>query len=111
VRNAPRYATGTRDWASALGNSNFARLLSANSRIKDNEGNNNTRVIKNNSDNYLSKLLQATLEQNNLLYQLLQKNTDVYINDRVAGRLLEPVITEMQNRNKKIDSSFEPKKV
>src|SRR5690606_29003256 len=35
IKNAPRYADGTRNWSSALGGSEFARLLSANSRVSD----------------------------------------------------------------------------
>src|SRR5699024_5201917 len=39
-------------------------------------------TTKNNSDNYLNKLLQATLEQNKLLMQLLEKDSNIIINKR-----------------------------
>src|SRR5690606_34901080 len=55
IRNAPRYADGTRNWDDALGNSEFARLLVLNGRIS--EQNVVRRASGNTSNNQLIALL------------------------------------------------------
>lgn len=74
LRGIPGYAEGTPNF----GNSEFARLLMANSQSESSVTVSGSSG-KNNSDSYLNKLLQATLEQNKLLMQLLKKDTKVII--------------------------------
>src|SRR5690625_4687540 len=57
------------------------------------------------------KMIRVLEEQNKLLVKLLQKNTDIIVNDKELGRELEPVITEIQNRNNEINNSFKSKSV
>lgn len=47
IRNAPRYADGTRNWDDALGNSEFARLLARNRQISEVSviGGNNEQLV------------------------------------------------------------------
>src|SRR5690606_21115925 len=102
IRNAPRYADGTRNWDDALGNSEFARLLSVNSRVSD------TNVVSSGkgNGNATSEMIRLLAEQNKLLMQLLRKNTQIVLNERVVGQELEPIITEIQQRNTRIRTSF-----
>src|SRR5690606_6109593 len=102
IRNAPRYADGTRNWSSVLGGSEFARLLSANSRVSD------TNVVSSGkgNGNATSEMIRLIAEQNKLLMQLLRKNTQIVLNERVVGQELEPIITEIQQRNTRIRTSF-----
>lgn len=52
------------------------------------------------------KLLQATLEQNKLLMQLLKKDINLIMNDRVLATEVEPIITEIQDRNHRMNNAF-----
>lgn len=68
---------------------------------------------ENNKDEHTKKMLEQSsaqnellIQQNSILMQLLQKNSDVYIDDRIAGRLLEPVITEIQGRTTNTNDRF-----
>src|SRR5699024_11339806 len=61
LRGIPGYAEGTPNF----GNSEFARLLMANSQSESSVTVSGSSG-KNNSDSYLNKLLQATLEQNKI---------------------------------------------
>src|SRR5699024_5376913 len=100
LRSVPGYASGTPNF----GNSEFARLLMANGRSEASVTINDAN--RSNNDNYLNKLLQATLEQNNLLMQLLEKDTNLIMNDRVLARVVEPIITEIQDRNHRVKNTF-----
>ncbi len=91
------YAEGTPNF----GNSDFTRLLMANSRMSDDDNNVGVkRGTDSSGDSYVKELLRATLQQNKILTKLLNKNSDIVMNDRVLGSEIEPVITEIQNRNK-----------
>src|SRR5690606_640709 len=79
IRNVPRYADGTRNWANALGNSEFARLLSLNSRASES----NNIVRGRNGANNNNEVIRLLAEQNKLLMQLLRKNTQIVLNERV----------------------------
>ncbi|MGY3718893.1 hypothetical protein ACWE42_25695, partial [Sutcliffiella cohnii] len=57
---------------------------------------------------YLEKIIEKLSEQVSdtkeivlLLTQLLLKDPTIVMNDREVGRLIEPIITEIQNRNQK----------
>lgn len=59
------------------------------------------------SGNYNDKnVIRVLREQNQLLMQLLQKDTRPIIDKRSLGEGLESTITEIQNRNKEINESF-----
>src|SRR5690625_881928 len=100
MKNVPRYANGTRDWANALGNSEFARLLNSYS----NES--NVVVSRDSNDSGNNKIVSLLIEQNNLLMQLLNKDINPIIDDRSLGKGLEPIITEIQNRKQKVRDTF-----
>lgn len=84
LKNMPKYASGTQNWNESFGNSEFSRLLMTNSRLEPDVivQTNNIKRNENNESQSLNKLLQATLEQNKLLMQLLKKDTNVTINKR-----------------------------
>lgn len=65
---------------------------------------------ENNDNSLVRSLLNASLKQNEILMQLLQKNTILVVNDRVLATEVEPHITEIQERNKEIIRSFERKR-
>lgn len=81
IRNAPHYSEGTDGWASALGNSEFARLLSSYNRSSD-----SNVIVRGESDNNDNKeMLKLLMEQNEylkksneLLTRLLGKDLDLY---------------------------------
>ncbi len=89
IRNAPRYATGTDGWASSLGNSEFARLLLANDKSESNvtvRGNGKN----NNAKDYTKDILEATLEQNRILMELLKKEFNLNIDtDEMTDKINE----------------------
>src|SRR5699024_5237422 len=82
LKNMPKYASGTQNWNESFGNSEFSRLLMTNSRLESDVivQTNNIKRYENNESQSLNKLLQATLEQNKLLMQLLKKDPDVHVN-------------------------------
>src|SRR5699024_6843332 len=108
LTNMPQYASGTQSWDESYGSSEFSRLMRTNSRfgsdviVRDN----NVERNENNENQSLNKLLQATLEQNNLLMQLLEKDTNLIMNDRVLATEVEPIITEIQDRNHRVKNTF-----
>ncbi|MCJ7839984.1 tape measure protein [Lederbergia sp. NSJ-179] len=55
---------------------------------------------------YMKELLIATLQQNEILLRLLEKDVRPVIDGRSLGRGLEPIITEIQDRNKKVGDDF-----
>lgn len=73
---------------------------------KFNEFSNMLRQSNDKENSYIKSLLTATLEQNQILMQLLAKNPNIVLNDRVLGTELEPIVTEIQNRNNKIKTDF-----
>ncbi|WP_200416280.1 phage tail tape measure protein [Virgibacillus salexigens] len=117
MKSAPKYASGTKDWQSLLSperlrGNEFMKLLALNG--KNNESNTNvTKLSQTNGQDHTKELLDKLSEQVNdtkeivsLLTQILLKDTDVYIDGRTAGTLLEKYITEIQNRNKRRRDSF-----
>lgn len=101
IKKVPRYATGTEGWTNALGNSEFARLLALNNKNSNSEvvfagRNSGTR-----EDKTLRELLNATLKQNNILTQLLEKNTGIYIDGKEMAEKTAPHMSkELNNLNK-----------
>lgn len=81
IKNAPRYATGTDGWASSLGNSELARLLSLYNKTSE-----SNIVVRGESDsNDNGEVLKLLMEQNeylkksnDLLARLLGKDLDLY---------------------------------
>lgn len=81
IKNAPRYAAGTDGWASSLGNSELARLLSAYNSTSEskvivhgehnNDGNGEMVKLLMEQNEYLKK-------SNDLLARLLGKDLDLY---------------------------------
>src|SRR5699024_5788856 len=57
-------------------------------------------VNTNNNDNGFKDLLNATLEQNQILMRLLNKNQDIYMQERLVGGILAPVIDEQLERDR-----------
>ncbi|PWA08663.1 hypothetical protein DCC39_14590 [Pueribacillus theae] len=55
-------------------------------------------VGTNNDDSVLRKLLAATMEQNEILKQLLAKNPDLYMDSEKVGKAVEPAVTKQQQR-------------
>ncbi|WP_277679485.1 tape measure protein [Gracilibacillus dipsosauri] len=100
MKNAQHYANGTRNWASALGNSEFARLLTSYSSES------NVVVSRGSDDSGNNRIVDLLIEQNNLLMQLLNKDTNPIIDARSLGKGLEPIITETQNRKLKVRDTF-----
>lgn len=79
-----------------FGNSELARLLSVYNRTSDT----NVTVNNRNENNGINKLLEATLEQNQILMQLLNKNQDLYMKERVVGSILSPMVDENLERER-----------
>ncbi|GIP63368.1 hypothetical protein J32TS6_19230 [Virgibacillus pantothenticus] len=63
-------------------------------------------TASNDTKDYTKDLLDATLEQNNILMQILAKDNNVYLDSRSLGRGIEPTVTEIQKRNKRVRDSF-----
>lgn len=63
----------------------------------------NETVAVTNSNSQITELLN---KQNELLMQLLNKNTNLVMNDRILAEEVEPVVTEIQDRNNKIKADF-----
>ena len=55
-------------------------------------------VPSNTDDPLLKQLLAATVEQNEILKQLLAKNPDLYMDKDKVGRAVEPAVTKQQQR-------------
>ncbi|WP_117161344.1 phage tail tape measure protein [Paraliobacillus sp. X-1268] len=102
------YADGTSGWESALDPINlrteFTKLLALLGRQSNSSGQTN-RPTKTAVD-YTKDLLNATLQQNEILMQLLAKDINPIIDSRSLGKGLEPVITETQNRKQKVREKF-----
>ncbi|EFS01042.1 Tmp, partial [Listeria seeligeri FSL N1-067] len=52
-------------------------------------------VVVNSPDN--SEMVLLLQQQNQILMQLLQKNSDVYMDVDKVGKLVEPTVTKTQN--------------
>ncbi|MCR1834969.1 phage tail tape measure protein [Oceanobacillus caeni] len=103
LKSAPRYAEGTNNWSELfsfdnLRNSELMRLLALN-------GKSETKVRikseRSESKDYTQDLLNATLEQNKILMQLLAKDNNIYFGEkeyRELGKRTEPHITKQQQR-------------
>lgn len=105
MKSIPKYAKGTDGWTDSLRNNEFMKLLAINNKSSKSEVV-FTGGTKTKEDRTLKDLLSATLEQNQILMQLLAKDTDVYLDGRIAGGSMEKYITEIQNRNNKVSASF-----
>lgn len=96
IRNAPSYASGTRNWPAALGGSEFARLLALNSRITN--GNIVSTTSNNTSDEQLITLLieqnEHLKKSNELLTALLGKDLDLY----KLNRKVDEGLNDLGNR-------------
>lgn len=103
----PRYADGTDGWTNSLRNSEFAKLLAINNRNNESNvvirGNQNRN---NKANTHLKDLLSATLQQNEILMQLLNKNQDIYMQERLVGGILSPIIDENLERDRKRRDKF-----
>jgi len=53
-----------------------------------------------NKNDGIKDLLNATLEQNEILMKLLNKNQDIYMQERLVGGILAPVIDEQLERDR-----------
>lgn len=62
-------------------------------------------ISKNNSLNS-SNNIALLKEQNSILMKILNKNTNLIMNDRVLAEEIEPALTEVQDRNKHINEEF-----
>lgn len=111
LKSAPKYAQGTKDWQSLvspqrLRGNEFMKLLALNGKGNESKVEVTRRSSSSKSDEHTKKLLEATLEQNNILMQILLKDNNVYLDSRTLGRGIEPTVTEIQNRSKKVRDSF-----
>ncbi|SHI02540.1 hypothetical protein [Virgibacillus chiguensis] len=110
LKSAPRYAQGTKNWQSLvepskLRNNEFMALLALNA--KDSKTTVEVPAPSGNkSKDYTKDLLDATLEQNNILMQILAKDNNVYLDSALLGSSVEPVVTEIQTMNKEVRDSF-----
>ncbi|WP_162632642.1 hypothetical protein [Paraliobacillus zengyii] len=106
----PGYATGISPAGEAdrivsnLRNNPFNKLLALLGKQSNSSGQTN-RSTKTAVD-YTKDLLNATLQQNEILMQLLAKDINPIIDSRSLGKGLEPVITETQNRKQKVREKF-----
>ncbi|API92721.1 MULTISPECIES: phage tail tape measure protein [unclassified Virgibacillus] len=111
LKSVPRYAQGTKDWQSLvepskLRNNEFMALLALNAKDSKTTVEVPTQTPSRNDKDYTKDLLDATLEQNNILMQILAKDNNVYLDSRSLGRGIEPTVTEIQKRNKRVRESF-----
>ncbi|GIP61937.1 hypothetical protein J32TS6_04920 [Virgibacillus pantothenticus] len=111
LKSAPRYAQGTKNWQSLvepsrLRNNEFMALLALNAKDSKTTVEVPTQTPSRNDKDYTKDLLDATLEQNNILMQILAKDNNVYLDSRSLGRGIEPTVTEIQKRNKRVRESF-----
>jgi len=107
MRSMPKYADGTNRWSSLFDfenvkNNEFMKLLALTS--KDSESNirvlDNTKSSTNKENGFVKDLLNATLEQNQILMQLLNKNQDLYMQERVVGSIMAPIVDEHLERDR-----------
>src|SRR5699024_4164798 len=97
VRNAPRYADGTRDWASALGNSAMAQLFAMNRGISESESMASVNSEPSSDDSLINLLIEQNehlKKSNDLLTALLGKDLDLY----KLNRKVDEGITDIGNR-------------
>ncbi|MBO1005604.1 tape measure protein [Pseudogracilibacillus auburnensis] len=106
MKAMPRYADGTSGWANALGNSELARLLALNNKSAKTDVALTRKEYSNRESSYIKDLLNATLQQNQILMQLLRKDISLNVDGRRLAYNQEPYITEIQNRNKKTNDAF-----
>ncbi|AUJ26544.1 phage tail tape measure protein [Virgibacillus dokdonensis] len=111
LKSAPRYAQGTKDWQSlvepsSLRNNEFMALLALNAKDSKTTVEVSAPSGGNKSKDYTKDLLDATLEQNNILMQILAKDNNVYLDSALLGSSVEPVVTEIQTMNKEVRDSF-----
>lgn len=119
LKNIPKYAEGTNNWQGLLEpanlrNNEFMTLLALLG--KDSESKINIKeqsTSGSNSAKHMEKIIEKLSEQVedtkevvSLLAQLLLKNSTIVMNDREVGRILEPVVTERQSRNKRLKENF-----
>lgn len=104
MRSMPRYADGTDGWLDALRNSELAKLLALNNKPSNPKSSSRNKSKSDNGG--LNQLLTATLEQNQILMQLLNKDTNLVMNDRVLATEVEPHVSEIQGRKEKINTKF-----
>ncbi|UOQ85696.1 phage tail tape measure protein [Gracilibacillus salinarum] len=88
----------------SLRNNPFNKLLA----LLGKQSNTQTQPSRTNNSatDYTKDLLNATLQQNEILMQLLAKDTNPIIDVRSLGKGLEPVITETQTRKQKVREKF-----
>lgn len=120
LSNIPRYQDGVGSigdllTTQRLRNSEFMKHLALYSRRKKQTRKNDfslTNVTKK-ENKQLGQIVDKLTEQVTdtkqlveLVAKILMKNSDVVIDGRIAGQLLEPYITENQNRSKRIRDEF-----
>ncbi len=104
LKSAPKYAQGTKDWQSLvepskLRNNEFMALLALNAKDSKTTVEVPAPSSGNKSKDYTKDLLDATLEQNNILMQILAKDNNVYLDKKTFAREIEPELTQLQKRN------------
>ncbi|GAA5416193.1 hypothetical protein Pryu01_01225 [Paraliobacillus ryukyuensis] len=109
ISSIPGYASGISPTGEAdkivqtLKNNPFNKLLAllGKQTTSPSQSTRSTSVV-----DYTKELLNATLEQNKILVQLLSKDTNMYLDSNVLGESLEPVVTEIQTRNERVRNEF-----
>lgn len=102
MKAMPKYADGTDGWEQMLEPVNvrtdFTKLLALLGK-----GAKDTLTLgasrSNNTNNPFKELLDATMQQNEILLKLLAKDTNNYLDGNVLANALEPRITQKQQRN------------
>ncbi|MFD2628781.1 phage tail tape measure protein [Oceanobacillus kapialis] len=99
MRVTPQYAEGTGGWQTLLEpgviRTDFSKLLALLAKQAPAQTTHSGSVQP---KDYTKDLLHATLQQNEILMQLLAKDTAPRIDARSLGKSLEPFITETQTR-------------
>ncbi|WP_217588729.1 hypothetical protein [Lentibacillus saliphilus] len=111
LKSAPKYARGTKDWKNLVDhrrfkNNEFMTLLAINAKNNETMVEIPTQSSNRNNNDRSKELLEATLEQNELLRLILAKDNNTYIDGRSLGGDLEPIISEIQQRKKRVRDQF-----
>lgn len=84
-----------------VGEAGAEAIIPLNSKVLGGIGEGIANTMPGNKD-----MIRLLSEQNRILMQLLQKDTNLYVDNRQLATIQEPVITELQERNKGIKESF-----
>ncbi|MFD2046009.1 phage tail tape measure protein [Ornithinibacillus salinisoli] len=102
--NTPKYASGTSGWRGLVDNlrdSEFMKLLALVAKSVGSEPNQNTAVHQQSSND--NRDIIVLLQE---LINAVREGKNIVMNEQEVGRIVEPIVTETQERNKRVRDIF-----